>query len=126
MDAEAAFIAAMAEAGIQTHEKIVADGQLHRIHVEGHRRGTRNGAYVLHGDGRAAGWFQDFVTGTRATWKADGDWRPDPSAKQRMEHAKAHARPRNTPNTWRQQAVPHGYGSRPPIARGIRFWTGSA
>lgn len=89
MDAEAAFLAAMAEAGIQTHEQIVADGQLHRIHVEGHRRGTRNGAYVLHGDGRAAGWFQDFVTGTRATWKADGDWKPDPGAKQRMEQAKA-------------------------------------
>lgn len=70
-DAESSFAAAMAEAGIVTSEPILADGQLHRIHVEGHRRGTKNAAYVLHGDGRAAGWFQDFVTGTKATWKAE-------------------------------------------------------
>lgn len=89
MDAELAFQSAMAEAGIVTNEPILADGQIHRVHVEGHRRGTKNAAYALHTDGRAAGWFQDFVTGTRATWKASGDWKPDPGAKQRMEQAKA-------------------------------------
>ena len=61
------FTGAMMEAGIVTNETILADGQLHRIHVEGHRRGTKNAAYVLHGDGKAAGWFQNFVRADSAT-----------------------------------------------------------
>jgi putative DNA primase/helicase len=83
------FAEAMANAGLITQDPVIADGTLHRIHLEGHKRGTRNGAYVLHGDGKAAGWFQDFVTGTRATWKATSDWKPDPDARRRMEEAKA-------------------------------------
>jgi putative DNA primase/helicase len=83
------FAEAMANAGLITQDPVIADGALHRIHLEGHKRGTRNGAYVLHGDGKAAGWFQDFVTGTRATWKAASDWKPDTGARRRMEEAKA-------------------------------------
>jgi putative DNA primase/helicase len=89
MDAEIAFQAAMAEAGIVTNDPITADGQIHRVHIDGHKRGSRNGAYVLHGDGKPAGWFQDFTSGIKATWKADGDWKPDPGAKQRMQAQKA-------------------------------------
>ncbi len=92
MHIEAAFADAMAQAGLITQDPVIADGSLHRIHIEGHRRGTKNGAYVLHADGKSAGWFQDFVTGTRATWKAAGQWKPDPDAKRRMDQAKAQRR----------------------------------
>jgi putative DNA primase/helicase len=37
----------MAAAGIVTNEHIIADGCLHRIHIVGDRRGTRNGWYIL-------------------------------------------------------------------------------
>ena len=89
MRVEAAFQEAMANAGLLTQDPVIADGILHRIHLEGHKRGSRNGAYVLHGDGRAAGWFQDFVSGFKATWKADGDFKSDPDAHRRMKEARA-------------------------------------
>lgn len=92
MQVEGAFAEAMAQAGLITQDPIIADGNLHRIHIEGQRRGSRNGAYVLHDDGKPAGWFQDFVTGTRETWKASGKWKPDPDAKRRMDQAKAQRR----------------------------------
>ena len=84
--AETAFAAAMAAAGIETNDPILADGQLHRIHVEGHRRGTRNAAYVLHGDGIAAGWYQDFVSGLTGTWSLGcGRWEIDLATKAKIE-----------------------------------------
>src|SRR5690606_38906753 len=52
--------------------EIIADGCLHRFYIEGHRRGTLNGAYVLHTDGCPAGYIQDFTTGLSQTWRADG------------------------------------------------------
>ena len=67
-DILADFSNAMAAAGIVTDDTITADGHLHRIHVEGQRRGSRNAAYILHSDGFPAGWFMDFKTGTTGTW----------------------------------------------------------
>lgn len=64
------FRQAMQEAGIQYSGEIIADGRLHRFHVDGHRPGTCNGAYKLHLDGMPAGWFQDFKTGISQTWRA--------------------------------------------------------
>lgn len=84
------FSDAMAHAGIVTNDPIIDDGQLHRIHVEGHRRGTKNCAYVLHGDGRAAGWFMDFVSGVSGTWKqAGGNWQMDANTRRMIEADKA-------------------------------------
>jgi putative DNA primase/helicase len=51
MHIEAEFFAAMQEAGITPSDGVIADGQLHRCHIEGHKSGTRNGAYVLHPEG---------------------------------------------------------------------------
>lgn len=51
---------------------IEGDGLLHRFHVEGDRRGTLNGWYCLHLDGRAAGVFGNWKTGLRTTWAAAG------------------------------------------------------
>ena len=64
------FRAAMHGAGIAFHGEIVADGQLHRGHVEGDAPGSRNLAYKLHLDGLAAGYFQSFKTGVKLNWKA--------------------------------------------------------
>ena len=85
-----AFQAAMAAGGIVTDAPILGDSQLHRIHIEGQRRGTRNGAYILHSDDHPAGWFQDFVTGVSGTWRMDGGtWRVDEATRRLIEAEKA-------------------------------------
>lgn len=66
------FRQAMREAGIQPPDAIEADGLIHRFYVEGDKRGTLNGWYCLHLDGRAAGTFGSWKTGIRSTWAADG------------------------------------------------------
>jgi putative DNA primase/helicase len=47
-----------------------ADGTLVRFHVEGDRRGTRNGWAVLFGDHVPAGEFGSWRTGIRHAWCA--------------------------------------------------------
>ena len=71
-DTIAEFRAVMRDAGITPPDVIEADGQLHRFHVEGDKAGSRNGYYVLHLDGRAAGIFGSWKAGLRSTWAADG------------------------------------------------------
>lgn len=70
-DAINKFRQAMNDAGIHYSGEIVADGRLHRFHIDGHKPGSLNGAYVLHLDGVPAGWFSDFTTGLSQTWRAD-------------------------------------------------------
>ena len=60
LDTIDAFRAAMHEAGASSPDVIEADGLLHRFHIEGDKRGTLNGWYCLHLDGRAAG-MQTFL-----------------------------------------------------------------
>jgi putative DNA primase/helicase len=67
-----AFKDAMHRAGQVPPAVIEADGLLHRFHEEGDRRGSLNGWYLLHMDGRAAGVFGSWKTGIRSTWAADG------------------------------------------------------
>lgn len=66
------FREAMHQSGLVPPDAIEADGLLHRFHVDGDRSGTRNGWYVLHTDGLAAGIFGSWKTGFRSTWAADG------------------------------------------------------
>lgn len=66
------FREAMHRAGLPAPDRIEPDGVLHRFFVEGDRRGSRNGWYALHLDGRAAGIFGSWKTGFRSTWAADG------------------------------------------------------
>ena len=66
------FRTAVLDAGITPPDVIEAEGQLHRFHVEGDKAGSRNGYYVLHLDGRAAGIFGSWKAGLRSTWAADG------------------------------------------------------
>lgn len=85
-----AFKAGMQDAGIEPPAHIEADGELHRFHIDGHKSGTQNGAYKLHLDGaRPAGYFEDFKTGIKATWKADGPTKPLTKAdRQQLQVAK--------------------------------------
>ena len=70
------FQNAMLDAGMVTHHQIIDDGKLHRIHVEGDKRGTLNGAYILHSDGKPSGWFQHFSTGLTGRWSQSGKREP--------------------------------------------------
>lgn len=87
------FQSAMADAGITTSETIIPDGRLHRIHINGHRHGSKNGAYLLHLDDHPAGWFQDFKAGVTGTWSmAGGRFRLTETQRQAIERAKAERR----------------------------------
>ncbi len=71
------FKTAMLEAGIEAPDHIIADGVLHRFHVPGQKHGSQNGAYKLHLDGaKPAGYFEDFKTGIKSNWKAEGAAKP--------------------------------------------------
>jgi putative DNA primase/helicase len=61
---------AMLDAGLACRGEIIPDGTLHRFHVEGDRRGSRNGWYVLYLDGVPAGSFGSWKTGETRTWCA--------------------------------------------------------
>lgn len=71
-DAVYQFKTAMLDAGITPPEYVIGDGQLHRFKIDG----KLNGAYVLHLDGRAAGYFQDFKQDIKQTWKQSGKFMP--------------------------------------------------
>ncbi|MGE4538387.1 MAG: zincin-like metallopeptidase domain-containing protein [Desulfovibrio sp.] len=49
----------------------VMDGKLHRVPVVGRPNAT-DGAYQGFLDGHPAGWYQNYVTGEKANWKATG------------------------------------------------------
>jgi len=97
------FRQAMQSTGINYSGEIIPDGKLHRFHIEGHKRGTLNGAYVLHHDARPSGFFQDFKNGVSQTWRSGNVSRVSPvliqqqineaklqrDAEQRQRHAAA-------------------------------------
>lgn len=65
-----AFKQAMATAGLFTHGDIIADGQLHRINIQGDRPKSKNGWYILFLDGTPSGAFGSWKTGIKRTWCA--------------------------------------------------------
>ena len=67
----ATFKANMNAAGIETRDMIEADGELHRVHVEGDHPHSHNGWYVLNLDReRPSGAFGSWKLGLKATWCA--------------------------------------------------------
>lgn len=67
-----AFRGAMHAAGIRYTGPIEADGELHRVHLEGDKKGTKNGWFVLHLNGKKpAGAFGSHKGDFRHAWKAD-------------------------------------------------------
>ncbi len=71
-DVQALFLDAMRDAGITPPNpaEIVGDGALHRFHIDGDKRGTRNGWAVLHLDGVPSGAFGSWKAGFSKTWCA--------------------------------------------------------
>ena len=78
------FRQAMAAAGIHTSEQIVPDGNLCRFHVEGDRKGSKNGWAVLFSDS-AAGRFGSWKTELDVTWSAKGARNLTPAERGRMD-----------------------------------------
>lgn len=68
-----AFKNAIREAGGTLPDYIQDDGQLHRYHGEGDSASSKNCAYVYHGNGRPAGYFEDFKRGIKITWRMEGN-----------------------------------------------------
>lgn len=64
------FIEAMREAGIDPDCEIIADGKIHRFHVEGDRPRTENGWYVLYADEIFAGAFGCWKRGVSEHWSS--------------------------------------------------------
>jgi len=69
------FRRAMAEQGIVVSGHIEADGKFHRVHVDGDKRGAKNGWFVLHLDGTtpagAFGCNKRFGTDAKFTWAGE-------------------------------------------------------
>jgi putative DNA primase/helicase len=99
MTIESQFLQAALSAGIPLNGSIIADGSLHRCHIDGHKPGTKNGAYILHRDNNPAGWAMDYKTGCIVNWRADGrpgklsktDWAAIKAAKQQRQREQEEA-----------------------------------
>ncbi len=73
-DVIADFMQALNQAGLFTKGEIIADGKLHGFHVEGDKRGSQNGWYILFLDGGFAfGCFGSWKTGDTVKWCAKPD-----------------------------------------------------
>lgn len=68
-----AVLDAMRDEGVPPSDpSLVADGELHRYHVEGDKARTLNGWYLVHLDGTPAAAFGSWKTGAWSTWSAKG------------------------------------------------------
>lgn len=72
-DAVEQFRAAMFDQGIEVRDEVIADGKLHRMHVDGDARGSRNGFYKLNYDFPPNGIFGCNKRYGGKTFK----WKPD-------------------------------------------------
>jgi phage/plasmid primase-like uncharacterized protein len=69
-DAELEFADVLRSAGLQVRGAPEMDGRLHRVPVDGDRRGKKSGAYVGHLDGWPAGFIRNYKSGAVFRWKA--------------------------------------------------------
>lgn len=65
------FATALKAAGLVLADAPVMDGKLHRVPVEGARKGTSDGSYVGFADGKPSGYIENFKTGHKENWTAD-------------------------------------------------------
>jgi Uncharacterized protein conserved in bacteria len=74
------FCLAMREKDIDVSpQDIIADGKIHRAHVQGDRRGSRNCWFVLHNDSSPVGQFgcnKRYGNDTKFTWVAEKSVKP--------------------------------------------------
>lgn len=62
------FKQAMTNNGLLCHEEIIADGTIHRFHVEGDKAGSINGWYIVHTGVVLAGSFGCWKRGIKQHW----------------------------------------------------------
>lgn len=85
MNLESNFRDAMRAAGLTTEAPIIADGELHRVHVEGDRAGSKNAWYVLHPGTHPAGAFGSNKTGISGKWRAGSTATLNPQERAEIE-----------------------------------------
>jgi putative DNA primase/helicase len=64
------FREAMRCAGIEPPADIIADGEIHRFNIAGHKRYSLNGWYLLYADHPAAGYFGCWKRDFKTAWSA--------------------------------------------------------
>ncbi|WP_411727169.1 toprim domain-containing protein [Methyloglobulus sp.] len=126
-DAVNGFKAAMLDNGITPPDTLIGDSFLHRFFVEGDRKGTLNGAYILHLDNRPSGWTMHDKTGVSFTWTASGKKQPMNAAMRKqieyakevrqLEQQKAHQMAAQKANWIWQQAEPITDPSHPYLVK---------
>jgi putative DNA primase/helicase len=88
-DAVNSFKAVMLKHGIMPPPNLIGDSALHRFYVEGDRKGTLNGAYILHCDSKPSGWAMHYKTGVCFTWSQSGKREPlTPAMRKQIEYAR--------------------------------------
>jgi putative DNA primase/helicase len=87
---------AMDSCGVKFSGVVIADGKLHRVYLDGHRKGSKNGWYVAHEDAPASASFGDYKSGVHETWTVE---KPD-----RMTDADREAIRARMADTRRQRA----------------------
>jgi antirestriction protein ArdC/phage/plasmid primase-like uncharacterized protein len=70
-DPRESFGEALKDVGLVLDHLPEMDGTLHRVRVEGDRRGAKRGAYAGYLDGCPAGFIQNFKTGEKRIWKSE-------------------------------------------------------
>lgn len=85
--AQVQFARALKDAGLIVDGEPIMDGELYRVPVEGDKAGATSGAYAGHLEGfTPGGYIQNYKTGERINWKADGRT-PEVSAEERARLA---------------------------------------
>lgn len=117
------FLSAMHERGIIPCSAIIADGKLHRIQLDGDKKGSKNGWYVVHvSDGHPAGAFgcaKRYGVDTKFTWKsgaASNELTPEERRAWRKRMNERH----------KQQAAEQAAKRDAAAARAIELWTAAA
>lgn len=68
MNIEIRFSEAISAAGITPPSEVMADGELHRFHIDGDKHGSQNGWYVLYPGNLSYGLCGDWKTGLITKW----------------------------------------------------------
>ena len=71
-DPQVEFANNLKDAGLKLEGLPQMDGKLHRVPVEGDKKGKTSGAYKGYLDGHPAGFIQNFKSGLKTNWKATG------------------------------------------------------
>lgn len=72
MSPEEEFARALADKGFKLNGPPIMDGKIHRVAIEGGKRGSLDGAYCGYLDGKPNGWMQNYKTGAKEQWLSTG------------------------------------------------------